>query len=137
MPVQWSCAFVMALALGAGLAAQPDADYKTGTEFYLAYRDAVTKATTIDEILPWLTKTRRDLVTGTPAPLQAEMFGILKAIDDHARITVVKETPTTNGADLHAEATIDVTKGKATGVITLVKERGAWKLERETWKGGM
>ena len=121
MHVQWSCALVMALALGAGLAAQPDADYKTGTEFYLAYRDAVTKATTNDEILPWLAKARR----------------ILKAIDDHARITVLKETPTANGADLQAEATIDVTKGKATGVITLVKERGAWKLERETWKGGM
>ena len=35
------------------------------------------------------------------------MFGILKAIDDRARITVLKETPTANGADLHAEATID------------------------------
>jgi hypothetical protein len=137
MHVQWSCAFVMALALGAGLAAQPDADYKTGTEFYMAYRAAITKATTAAEILPWLTKSRRDLVTGTPAPLQAEMFGILKAIDEHARITVLKETPTANGADLLAEATIDATKSKGTGVITLVKERGVWKLERETWKGGM
>jgi hypothetical protein len=127
----------MALAFGTGLAAQPDASYKTGTEFYLAYRAAVTKATTIDEILPWLAKARLDLVTKTPPHQQAEMFGILKAIDERARITVLKETPTANGADLLAEATVDATKSKGAGVITLVKERGVWKLERETWKGGM
>jgi hypothetical protein len=28
-------------------------------------------------------------------------------------------------------------KSKSTGVITLVKEGAAWKVDQESWKGGM
>ena len=76
------------------------------------------------------------MVAKTPPHQQAEMFGLIKAMDDRTEIKVVKETPSATGADLEVEATSVSSKSKATGVITLVKEGGAWKLERENWKGG-
>jgi hypothetical protein len=137
MRVQWPCVFVMALALGAALAAQPDAPYKTGGEFYLAYRVAFDRATSIDELLPWVAKGRRDQIGKAPASERKEAFEMIKMFDDRTNVTVVKETPSASGAELQVEGISAESRTKATGVITLVKEGGAWRIERENWKGGM
>ena len=124
------------VGLSASVAAQP-ATYKTGAETYLAYRTAFTKAKTIDELVPWMSKERAADIAKTPAGERKEMFEMIKMMDDHTNIKVVKETPTAKGADLQVEAASDGGKSKATGVITMVKEGAAWKIDRESWKGGM
>ncbi len=131
--------FVLALVFAASpiASAQPAAAYKTGGDFYLAYRVAFDKATSIDELLPWVAKGRRDQIANVPADEKKKGFEMIKMFDDRVNITIVTETPTAAGADLQVEGVSAETKAKATGAITLVKEEGAWKIERENWKSGM
>lgn len=117
-------------------AAQPAASYPSGSEFYLAYRAAFDRATSFDELLPWAAKARREQIANAPASERAEAFVMVKMFDDRINVTVVKETPSANGAELQVEGISAERRGKATGVITLVKEDGAWKIDRESWKGG-
>jgi hypothetical protein len=130
-------ALALTVALTVAAAAQPAATYKTGGEFYLAYRAAFAKAQSIDELLPWMGKSRRDQIEKTPAAERKEMFGMVKELDDNENVKVVKETPRGDGAELQVEAVSKATKSKTTATITLVKEGGAWKLDKESWKGGM
>lgn len=129
---------VLALVLAFHLpaAAQPAASYTTGSEFYLAYRAAFDQATSFDELLPWAAKARRDQIAKAPAGERAEAFAMVKMFDDRINVTVVKETPSPDGAELQVEGISAERRGKATGVITLVREDGAWKIDRESWKGG-
>ena len=129
-------AFVLAAAVH-GSTQTPAATYKTGADAYLAYRAAFAKAKTIDELLPWMSKERVSQITKTPAGERKEMFDMIKMMDDHTNIKVIKETPTAKGADLQVEAMSDGGKAKATGVITMAKEGAAWKIDQESWKGGM
>jgi hypothetical protein len=132
-----SCAPLLALAFAATLSAQPTGTYKTGGEYYLAYRAAFMKAKTIDEIVPWMSKQRRDQVAKESPADRKEMFDMIKAFDDRTNVKVLKETPTGSGAELQVEGVSAESKAKGTGVITLVKEDGAWRIDRESWKGGM
>jgi len=125
------------LAVSVPSLAQPAASYKNGTEFYMAYRTAFQKSKAIDELLPWMDKARRDQIAKTPADDKKEMFGMIKAFDDYINLKVVKETPTTAGAELQVEGISATEKSKATAVVKLVKEAGAWKLSEESWKGTM
>lgn len=130
-------AVAVALTMTAAAFAQPAATYKSGGEFYLAYRAAFARATKIDELLPWMTKARNAQIAKAPADEKTMMFGMIKEMDDNTQVKVVKETPNGNGAELQVEAISKGTKSKTTATITLVKEGGAWKLDQESWKGGM
>ena len=130
------CATLIVVGLGLTLSAQPAATYKTGAEFYMAYRQAFAKAKTIDDLLPWMSKSKRDQMGAMPAGERTKIFGMIKAMDDHTNIKVVKETASATGADLQVEAVSTGSKSKVTATITLVKEAGAWKLDQEEWKGG-
>ena len=125
------------LGLSAGATAQPGAAYKNGSEFYLAYRVAFDKATSIDELLPWVAQGRREQIAKAPADERKEAFAMIKMFDDRTNVTVISETPTASGVELRVEGISAESKAKATGVITLVKESGVWKIERESWKGSM
>jgi hypothetical protein len=48
-------------------------------------------------------------------------------------VKVLKETPTATGATLDVEG-VGEDKSKQTGTVTLVKEAGAWKVDKESWK---
>jgi hypothetical protein len=61
---------------------------------------------------------------------------MIKMFDDRTNVTVLKETPSATGAELQVEGVSAEGRGKAAGVITLVKEGGAWRIDRESWKGG-
>jgi Domain of unknown function (DUF4878) len=130
-------AAVLALTIGAAAVAQPAPTYKSGGEFYLAYRAAFAKATKIDDLLPWMTKARNAQIAKAPADEKSMMFGMIKEMDDNVQVKVVKETPRGDGAELQVEAISKGTKSKTTATVTLVKEGGAWKLDKESWKGGM
>ncbi len=129
-------AVLLAALSGSIAAAQPAASYPNGSAFYLAYRQAFDKATTIDELLPWVAKGRAEQIAKAPDTERREAFAMIKMFDDRTNVTVLKETPSATGAELQVEGISAESRTKATGVITLVKEGGAWRIERESWKGG-
>ena len=129
------CVMAAVIVGGVHVAAQgAAAKAKTGTEFYLAYLAAFEKATSIDEIAPWLAKEQRDRIAATPKDERTMMFGMIKEMSgDHTNIKVIKETPTSAGADLDVEAVSKSTKGKTKAKVTLLKEGGDWKVGKESW----
>jgi hypothetical protein len=130
-------ATLVALAVAPGAAQTPTSTYKTAGEYYLAYREAFVKAKTVDELAPWMSKTRRDQIAKETPADRKEMFEMIKMFDDRTNIKVVKESATATGAELQVEGISAESKSKGTGVITLVKEGTAWRVDRESWKGGM
>jgi hypothetical protein len=119
-------AFVTA-ALSAAGQASPSA-----TEFYQGYRKTLAKAQKIEELLPMMAATRRAEVEKTPADERKMMFELVKAMtEDQGEVKVVKETATAKGADLAVESK------NGSGTVTLIKEGGAWKVDKESWKGKM
>ena len=118
-------ALALAVTALAGAAQAP----QSATEFYQAYRKAFAKAQKVEDLLPMMAANRRAQMEKTPAEERAMMFGMLKEMTaDQGEVKVLKETPTANGAELSVQAK------DGTGTITLVKERGAWKLDKESWK---
>lgn len=132
----FAAAMILAALGGSPASAQPAASYESGSAFYLAYRQAFDKATTIDELLPWVAKGRAEQIAKAPDTERREAFAMIKMFDDRTNVTVTRETPSAAGAELQVEGVSAEGRGKATGVITLVKEGGAWRIERESWKGG-
>lgn len=130
-------AAMLALAVSLPAFAQPAAAYKNGGEFYLAYRVAFEKAKSIDELLPWIANVRREQIANAPAQEKKDGFEMIKTFDTYRDIKVVSEKPTANGAELQVEAVSGEARQKATGNISLVKEGGAWKIDTESWQGGM
>jgi hypothetical protein len=120
----------MACAVGAA-AVHAQKPGQTASEFYLAYSAAMAKAKTIDELLPYMSKQRVDQVKGTPADERAMMFDMVKEMGAK-NVKVVKETPSAAGATLETTGT-DGAGGAMKGTITLVKEAGAWKIDKESW----
>jgi hypothetical protein len=103
---------------------------QSATEFYQAYRKAFAKAQKIEEILPMMAASQRAKMEKTPADERSMMFDMLKEMTAaQGDVKVLKETATKSGAELTLE-----TKGE-TGTATLIKEGGAWKLEKESWRG--
>jgi hypothetical protein len=130
-------ATLVVVAVAAGAAQTPTSTYKTAGEYYLAYREAFVKAKTVDELAPWMSKMRRDSIAKETPADRKEMFDMIKTFDDRTNIKVVKESATPTGAELQVEGISAESKSKGTGVITLVKEGTAWRIDRESWKGGM
>ena len=123
-------AVVVALSLGA-ISAQ--AQKQTGTEFYLAYKAAFDKAKKIEDIYPFMAAKRLAEMKATPAEDRAMMFEMIKGMGAMTGVKVLKETPTATGATLDVEG-VGEDKSKQTGTISLVKEAGAWKVDKESWK---
>ena len=122
----------LALVIAIPALASKEQASQSATEFYQAYRKAFAKAQKIEDLLPMMAASRRAQMEKTPADERTMMFGMLKEMtSDQGEVKVLKETPTANGAELAVEAK------DGTGTITIVKESGAWKLDKESWKGKM
>ena len=125
------------LAFALPVAAQtPRSTYETAGAYYLAYRAAYDKAKTIDELAPWMSKARRDEIAKETADGRNEMFDLIQMFDDFTNVKVLKQTKTTAGAELHVEG-VSANKSRSDGVVALVKEGTAWRIDKESWKGGL
>jgi Domain of unknown function (DUF4878) len=127
--VSLTAALCAAVALLTPLAAQT----KTASQFYMDYRTAFDKATTIDDVLPYMSKQRADEVAATPADERAKMFEMIKMMGALTEVKILKEAKTPEGATLTVEA-LDPEKKKTTGTVKVIKEGDAWKLDGESWK---
>ena len=124
-------AAVVALSLGE-VTAQAQKP-QSGTEFYLAYKAAFDKAKKIEDIYPFMAAARLAEMKATPAEDRKMMFDMIKTMGAMTGVKVLKETPTATGATLDVEG-VGEDKSKQTGTVTLVKEAGAWKVDKESWK---
>ena len=122
--------FTLGLALTFAVPAMARAEQapQSATAFYQAYRKAFAKAQKIEDLLPMMAASRRKQMEKNPADERNMMFGMLKEMTaEQGEVKVLKETATANGAELAVQAK----DGK--GTVTLVKEGGAWKLDKESW----
>jgi len=126
-------AAVALVAVSLGLTALQAQKPQSGTEFYLAYKAAFDKAKKIEDIYPYMAKERLAQMKETPAADRAMMFDMIKEMGAVTGVKVLKETATPTGATLDVEG-VGAGKTKQTGTITLVKEAGAWKIDKESWK---
>jgi hypothetical protein len=133
--VKLSLLVLAAAACGATLAAQaPKAPAaQTPSQVYMAYRAAFDKATKADDIKAFQSKAVRAQMDATPPADRAEFFKMIKAMSTMASVKVAKETLTPTGATLMVDA-INPAKVKMTCEVTLVKEDGAWKIDKENWQ---
>lgn len=120
----------MLLAAGAPAGAQPTGE---GAKFYAEYRAAFAKAKAIEDLVPYLSKGRAEMVAKTPKEDRAKMFGIMKAVDV-TDVKVLKESKTDTGYVLEAVGKGGMGPGESKGTISIVREGGKLKLDRESWK---
>ncbi|HUK14163.1 MAG TPA: hypothetical protein VLW17_12750 [Thermoanaerobaculaceae bacterium] len=121
------------VAVAAGLAAAPPAN-QTATQFYMSYRAAFDKATKIDDIMPFMCADNRKQAEATPPADRDKMFGMIKMMDAHTKIKVVREDRQPDGSvELGVTAFDTDQKKDVTGKVSVVKEGGAWKLRKESW----
>ena len=99
-------------------------------EFYKGYLAVLAKATSLDELLPYYTKDLADGLRKMPKEMQGNYLKMnVRALSD---LEVTKQTVTATRADFQMAA--KTPKGtETTGSATLVKERGAWKVDNEAW----
>lgn len=104
-----------------------------GAKFYLQYKAAFAKAKAIEEILPYMAKKRAAEIESTPKDDRAKMFEMIRMMDVRD-VKIAKETRTENGITLGVTGTGGLGDGPTKGTITLVREDGQLKVDKESWK---
>ncbi len=129
---RWSTVFILVVTAGPWAQAQQPKP-QTATQFYMDYRAAFDKASKIDDLFPYMTADNRKEVEGTPKADRDKMFQMMKIVGALTNVKVIKESPTPDGGALLTAEGVDGDKKKTNGNITIVKEKGAWKLGKENW----
>ncbi len=125
-----------AILAGSAATAGPPAN-QTATQFYMAYRAAFDKATKIEDVLPYMCAENRKQVESTPAAERGKMFGMIKMMDTHIKVKVLKEDRQADGSAVLGVSAYDTDQKKEVSAkVTIVKENGAWKLVKEAWTSG-
>ena len=131
------CVLVGAVVLAAGFAAAAPPAGQTATQFYMAYRTAFAKATKMDDIMPYMCAANRKQAEGMPKADRDQMFQMIKLLDTHTKIKVTKEGRQGDGSVALTVTGYDTEQNQDVGaVVTIVKEDGAWKLQKESWTSG-
>jgi hypothetical protein len=132
--VTFACTLVFLLAAALPLRAQAPAAGKaaTATDFFMQYRKAFDAAKKIEDLLGFMSASRQAQVNATPSADRPKMFEMMKMMGTLTNIKVTKETPTPAGATLTVEA-LDSSNAKTRGTISIVKEGGVWKVDKEEW----
>ena len=109
---------------------------ETATQFYLRWRAAALKATSMGQITPFWTTETIDEFNMMPDSARAGTLAMVKrSFSMQTKVKVIKETATPNGATLSLEA-VDRDRKPVISSVDIVKENGAWKITAaaEQWK---
>ncbi|HEY9787685.1 MAG TPA: hypothetical protein V6D17_20015 [Candidatus Obscuribacterales bacterium] len=112
------------------------AEDNTPKETYLHYRTALLSAKSIDDVRSMLSKRTNDEIESTPKEMKSMMFDVIKAMAPKTVQVLAEEVNADNATlTLTAKTEPDNAKvtEKTTGTVTLVKEGGSWKIDREKW----
>lgn len=128
------CIAVCGAILAGGVAVAGQPANQTATQFYMAYRAAFAKATKIEDILPYMSDANRKQAESTPAAERSKMFEMIKMMDTNTKVKVLKEDHQSDGSAVLSVSAYDTDQKKdVSGTVTIVKEAGAWKLQKEAW----
>lgn len=99
-------------------------------EFYREFQAVLAKAKTLDPLLPYYTKELSTGLAKMPKEMQANYLKMnARKLTD---LKVTRQAVDANKAVL--EMTAKTEDGRPTiGKVTLVKERGAWKVDDDAW----
>lgn len=102
------------------------------TEGYFRFQQGVSKATTLQEALPYLSPEYRAMLESRPPESHAEWLERLKNAANKSNVKVIKETINGKSAVLEATGT-DSDGAVLKGKISLVNEKGVWLLDEQGW----
>ena len=108
------------------------AQSQTPSQVYLAYREALTKATTLEALQPYLATSVVNQVAATPATDRPKVLDTLKTLSAVFQIRVTAETDTPDGHVLIVDG-VDGGDRPVRGTVDLVKEADHWKIVKESW----
>jgi hypothetical protein len=117
------------LVLAAGCARGP-----SPTAAYTSYRQALDKARSFDDLLPFMDKASRSKIEAASPEERQQGFAMGRALGEVVDVTIGKETVTGDTAVVEASGVQAFTGGDSHATVRLVKEDGAWKIAQETWK---
>ena len=127
-----ACIFLTLMLFAPMASAQKAAT--SATQFYMDYRAAWGKATSIDALLPYLSKDGRADIEATPKDKRQMMFDMMKMMGNMTNVKVVKESKQGESYMLDLSG-MSPEKKPMTGTAEIVMEGGTMKLKKETWKG--
>ena len=104
-----------------------------GAQFYKDYQAAFEKANAVEELFPFMSKERIGQVENTPKDDRKKMFELMKMMEMKS-VKVTKETKTATGFILEATGEGGIGGGLSKGTITIIREDGKLKLQKESWK---
>jgi 3-keto-L-gulonate-6-phosphate decarboxylase len=96
---------------------------------YAAYFNAMKEATSVSQLAPHLTKAKADEIASTPEAEQAMMLEMIKSFSPED-YSIVNQEVTGDIAILHLSVPSDES---TTGTATLLKQGGAWKIDKVSW----
>ena len=101
-------------------------------EGYFRFQQGVSKATTLQEALPYLSPEYRAMLESRPADSHVQWLERLKSAANKSDIKVVKETINGKSAVLDVTGT-DSEGTPLRGKISLVSENDMWLLDEQGW----
>lgn len=105
----------------------------TPSDVYLQYRAALVDAKDISAVAPLMTKSVNEDINHTPEKDKPMMFGILKSFSPKT-VQILSEKIDGEKAVLTVSGD---PKEKETGTVSLLRENGLWKIEKESWKASI
>jgi hypothetical protein len=112
------------------------ADSPSPTDTYLKYRAALVGAKKIEDVQSMLCKAVNEKIDHTPADMKPMMFELVK-ITAPLSVQVLSEAVNGDNATLIISGKTEPAGAnvseKTSGKVTLKKETGIWKIDKEAW----
>lgn len=129
--------FVSALGIGVHSSSASAAEPQTPKETYIKYHAAMLAANKIEDVQQYLCKRVNKEINDTPGMMRPMMFGFLKAVMP-GPVKIESEKVDGDSATLsllpdYSKAPKADPNETGTGSVTLIKEDGAWKIDKEKW----
>ncbi len=103
--------------------------------FYFRYRIALSTAMAMADLKPWMTTRGYTSAMKVPAEKQPAMFATLKQMNASiARVEVLDRVNNRDTVVLRLKGFDRQSNGTMFGAAVVVRERGNWKLGRESWQ---
>ena len=132
-----TAALFLLISLSTSNALSVCAAEQTPKEAYVKYHAIMLGAGKIEDVQPYLCKRVNKEIDETPGMMRPMMFGIMKTVMP-GPVKIESEKVDGNTATLNLQP--DYSKApkadpneKGSGTVTLIKEDGAWKIDREKW----
>jgi len=129
-PRQLTAVFVIALVWIAAPAVRASqassAQAQTATQVYLAYRAAIDKAKSLEDLAPYLSKARQAYKM-----MDLDMIKDVEGEMQNPKVT--SEDRTDTAAALTVEAISKTDKKPVKFAVRMVREDGAWKVDKENF----